>query len=133
MPSRLCRIAGQAARRICLARPDTIVHLCVPQGDFPAAKMIDGLAGVDPQRRKRLMEVLDIDPAWRMHTVSDGQRRRVQLMLGLLHPFQVQFPRAMRSCSACWLQPTQVLHAPGSWQSLCLQTRTCLHDICPLV
>ena len=59
------------------------------QGDFPAAKMIDGLAGVDPQRKARLLEVLDIDPRWRMHLVSDGQRRRVQLMLGLLHPFKV--------------------------------------------
>ena len=59
------------------------------QGDFPARRMIDSVAGVDPARRARLMQVLDIDPEWRMHRVSDGQRRRVQICLGLLHPFQV--------------------------------------------
>ena len=58
------------------------------QGDFPARRMIDSVAGVDPARRARLLQVLDIDPEWRMHRVSDGQRRRVQICLGLLHPFQ---------------------------------------------
>ena len=62
---------------------------CSVQGDFPAAKMVDGLHGVDPARKARLLEVLDVDPTWRMHLVSDGQRRRVQLLLGLLHPFKV--------------------------------------------
>lgn len=44
---------------------------------------------VDPARRARLIELLDIDLRWRMHKVSDGQRRRVQICMGLLHPFQV--------------------------------------------
>ncbi len=35
------------------------------------------------------MQVLDIDPNWRMHTVSEGQRRRVQICVGLLKPFKV--------------------------------------------
>ncbi|XP_038716941.1 ABC transporter I family member 19-like isoform X2 [Tripterygium wilfordii] len=30
-----------------------------------------------------------IGSAWRMHKVSDGQRRRVQICMGLLYPFQV--------------------------------------------
>jgi CCR4-NOT complex subunit CAF16 len=30
--------------------------------------------------------VLGVDEDWRMHRISDGQRRRVQLLLGLLHP-----------------------------------------------
>ncbi|KAL0050006.1 hypothetical protein WJX82_002636 [Trebouxia sp. C0006] len=59
------------------------------QGDFPASKMLNGFPGVDPVRRAKLMEVLDINPDWRMHTVSDGQRRRVQICLGLLKPFDV--------------------------------------------
>lgn len=59
------------------------------QGDFPASKMLNGLPGIDPARRAKLMEVLDINPDWRMHTVSDGQRRRVQICLGLLKPFDV--------------------------------------------
>ena len=44
---------------------------------------------VDERRRARLIELLDIDLRWRMHKVSDGQRRRVQICMGLLHPFQV--------------------------------------------
>lgn len=35
------------------------------------------------------MKVLDVNPEWRMHLVSDGQRRRVQLCVGLLRPFKV--------------------------------------------
>jgi CCR4-NOT complex subunit CAF16 len=40
--------------------------------------------GVDGARRDRLLAVLGVEPAWRMSRVSDGQRRRVQLLLGLL-------------------------------------------------
>lgn len=59
------------------------------QGDFSAEHMIFGVEGVDPVRREKLIELLDIDLQWRMHRVSDGQRRRVQICMGLLHPFQV--------------------------------------------
>lgn len=58
-------------------------------GDFPASRMIDSVQGVDPSRKERLIKVLDIDPTWRMHQVSDGQRRRVQICVGLLRPFKV--------------------------------------------
>jgi CCR4-NOT complex subunit CAF16 len=40
-------------------------------------------------RRDRLLAALAVDPAWRMSRVSDGQRRRVQLVLGLLEPARV--------------------------------------------
>ena len=33
--------------------------------------------------------MLDVDPCWRMHQVSDGQRRRVQICVGLLKLFKV--------------------------------------------
>lgn len=59
------------------------------QGDFSAEHMIYGVEGIDPARREKLIELLDIDLQWRMHKVSDGQRRRVQICMGLLHPFQV--------------------------------------------
>ena len=39
--------------------------------------------------REELIELLGIDPKWRMHQVSDGQRRRVQLFLGLMRPFDI--------------------------------------------
>jgi hypothetical protein len=50
---------------------------------------LSAVEGVDPVRRDKLIELLDIDLQWRMHKVSDGQRRRVQICMGLLHPFKV--------------------------------------------
>ena len=46
------------------------------------ARQID----VDLTRRARLIDVLGVDVQWHMHAVSDGQRRRVQLLLGLARP-----------------------------------------------
>lgn len=43
----------------------------------------------DPRRRRLLLDLLGIDPAWRMQRVSAGQRRRVQVLLGLLRPMAV--------------------------------------------
>ncbi|CAA7388293.1 unnamed protein product [Spirodela intermedia] len=59
------------------------------QMDISAEKMIFGVSGVDPQRRDELVKVLDIDLSWRMHKSSDGQRRRVQICMGLLRPYKV--------------------------------------------
>ncbi|XP_043692226.1 ABC transporter I family member 19 [Telopea speciosissima] len=59
------------------------------QGDFSAEHMIFGVDAIDPARREKLIELLDIDLQWRMHKVSDGQRRRVQICMGLLYPFEV--------------------------------------------
>lgn len=42
-----------------------------------------------PERTEILLNVLDIDVKWRMHQISDGQRRRVQLCMGLLHPWEL--------------------------------------------
>eukprot|EP00889_Picochlorum_renovo_P003145 jgi/Picre1/30175/NNA_005544.t1 len=58
-------------------------------GDIPARQMLHSMPDVDPKRLERLINVLDIDPEWRMHLVSDGQRRRVQIAMGLLKPFDV--------------------------------------------
>lgn len=43
----------------------------------------------DAARREQLLEVLAVERGWRMNRVSDGQRRRVQLLLGLLWPCRV--------------------------------------------
>mmetsp|Transcript_24234 Transcript_24234/g.65677 ORF Transcript_24234/g.65677 Transcript_24234/m.65677 type:complete len:674 (-) Transcript_24234:530-2551(-) len=40
-------------------------------------------------RLARLQEALDIDGEWRMNAVSDGQRRRIQILLKLLRPVDV--------------------------------------------
>jgi CCR4-NOT complex subunit CAF16 len=42
-----------------------------------------------PERRDILMRILEINPNWRMHMVSDGQRRRVQMFFGLLRPYKI--------------------------------------------
>lgn len=41
------------------------------------------------ERRDELVEILDIDLSWRMHAVSDGERRRVQLAMGLVRPWTI--------------------------------------------
>lgn len=41
------------------------------------------------QRQDELIDILDIDLSWRMHAVSDGERRRVQLAMGLIRPWRV--------------------------------------------
>ncbi|KAL9108950.1 MAG: hypothetical protein Q9227_006346 [Pyrenula ochraceoflavens] len=41
------------------------------------------------KRRDELVEILDIDLQWRMHAVSDGERRRVQLAMGLIRPWTI--------------------------------------------
>ena len=53
--------------------------------DFGAGEMLARASAPGPEgaaRREKLIEVLDIDPEWRMHRVSDGQRRRVQIAMG---------------------------------------------------
>ncbi|KAH8751720.1 P-loop containing nucleoside triphosphate hydrolase protein [Hyaloscypha finlandica] len=42
-----------------------------------------------PARKDELVHVLDIDLDWRMHAVSDGERRRVQLAMGLIRPWRI--------------------------------------------
>jgi CCR4-NOT complex subunit CAF16 len=57
--------------------------------DKPAGEMMEDLQNEFKSRRDELVQVLDINLNWRMHQVSDGERRRVQIMLGLLRPFDV--------------------------------------------
>ena len=54
--------------------------------DLTVDELLAARAGAEAARREELVRVLDIDRGWRMNRVSDGQRRRVQLMLGLLWP-----------------------------------------------
>lgn len=51
--------------------------------DISVAEILERRPGIDPGRRAAVLDMLDVDPAWRMHRVSDGQRRRVQLLLDL--------------------------------------------------
>lgn len=58
--------------------------------DIDVPTLLASVGGdVYPARRDELVEILDIDLRWRMHAVSDGERRRVQLAMGLLRPWKV--------------------------------------------
>jgi len=57
--------------------------------DIPVHKMMEKLQNSYPERRAELVHMLGIDLNWRMHQLSDGQRRRVQLLLGLIRPFKI--------------------------------------------
>ena len=59
--------------------------------DIRVADMMKKLQEEYIDRRNELVELLQIDLEWRMHQVSDGQRKRVQIMLGLLKPFKLLF------------------------------------------
>ena len=59
--------------------------------DLRVGDLVAGVRPVEPTRRDRLSALLGIDPDWHMHRVSDGQRRRVQILLGLIRPRQVLF------------------------------------------
>jgi CCR4-NOT complex subunit CAF16 len=62
---------------------------CPLQADIPVTGMMVKLQEEFPERRDELLQLLAIDPTWRMHQVSDGQRRRVQIFLGLIRPFKI--------------------------------------------
>ncbi|KAM7474348.1 hypothetical protein LguiB_021591 [Lonicera macranthoides] len=80
----LCYLGGEWRREVAFAGFEVAIQM-----DISAEKMICGVSGIDPQRRAELIKVLDVDLSWRMHKVSDGQRRRVQICMGLLKPFKV--------------------------------------------
>jgi CCR4-NOT complex subunit CAF16 len=80
----LCYLGGEWRRDVAFAGFEVAIQM-----DISAEKMLYGVAGIDPQRRAELIKVLDVDLSWRMHKVSDGQRRRVQICMGLLKPYKV--------------------------------------------
>jgi len=57
--------------------------------DISVAEVLAARSGIDPDRRARVLAALEVDPAWRMHRLSDGQRRRVQILLDLERTLKV--------------------------------------------
>ncbi|KAI3406840.2 CAF16 [Candida oxycetoniae] len=58
--------------------------------DIPVSLLLSSIGGeayVD--RRNLLVELLDIDPSWSMIDLSDGERRRVQIAMGLVKPWKL--------------------------------------------
>ncbi|KAI9294065.1 P-loop containing nucleoside triphosphate hydrolase protein [Neoconidiobolus thromboides FSU 785] len=84
-------------KRAFVDRPGGVTYLGIEWANNPATKLdievgylIKTCGGeLYPQRRDELIRLLDVDPNWHMHQVSDGERRRVQLVIGLLQPWEV--------------------------------------------
>ena len=64
-------------------------HSIAYQADIKVKDMMKKVQSENLERKKILTKVLGINPEWRMHLVSSGQRRRVRLFLGLLKPFKL--------------------------------------------
>jgi CCR4-NOT complex subunit CAF16 len=92
-------MVGDAAVRV-LGRPafsDTslVEDVAFIGGQFPfdvdlsVDEILRARANADAARLQRLVSLLAVERSWRMCRVSDGQRRRVQLLLSLLEPRQL--------------------------------------------
>jgi len=63
--------------------------ICPFTMDIAAREMMAQWQSEHPERRDELVRVLGINLDWRMHECSDGQRKKVRIMLKLLRPFQL--------------------------------------------
>jgi CCR4-NOT complex subunit CAF16 len=62
----------------------------VVRSDITVSAFLDSVGGYrHKERRDELLDILDVDLDWRMHQISDGERRRVQLCFGLMVPWKV--------------------------------------------
>jgi len=73
---------GDFARRTVAFAASNVAYEC----DIPVRDMQKKLQRENPERAAKLINLLGINLDWRMHQVSDGQRRRVQVFLSLLQP-----------------------------------------------
>ncbi|ABN64660.1 ATP-binding cassette transporter activity [Scheffersomyces stipitis CBS 6054] len=62
----------------------------VVKRDIPVNLLISSIGGESySERRDELLDILDIDPDWSMLRISDGERRRVQIAMGLVKPWKL--------------------------------------------
>ena len=62
----------------------------VVRGDIMVSDFLNSVGGYrHKERRDRLLDILDVDLDWHMHQISDGERRRVQLVMGLIGDWDV--------------------------------------------
>lgn len=65
-------------------------HMSIINRDIGVAELLNSIGMPHFQQRgDTLCEILDVDLSWRMFKLSDGQKRRVQLVMGLLKPWKV--------------------------------------------
>jgi CCR4-NOT complex subunit CAF16 len=63
--------------------------MCPYTMDCAASEMMQKWQEQHKERRDELVRVLGINLNWRMHECSDGQRKKVRIMIKLLRPFQL--------------------------------------------
>mmetsp|Transcript_11030 Transcript_11030/g.12787 ORF Transcript_11030/g.12787 Transcript_11030/m.12787 type:complete len:637 (-) Transcript_11030:508-2418(-) len=63
--------------------------ICPYTIDVAASQMFEKWQEQYVDRRDELVKILGIDLKWRMNECSDGQRKKVRIMIKLLRPFQV--------------------------------------------
>ena len=63
--------------------------ICPYTMDTAASEMMAKWQQDHRERRDELVRVLGINLNWRMHECSDGQRKKVRIMIKLLRPFQL--------------------------------------------
>jgi len=78
-------LSGQWARGLGLTDDVSVTQLLKSMKDDPRYTIDE----VHEARIQELLEILDINLNWRLHMVSDGQRRRVQILMALVKPFEV--------------------------------------------
>ncbi|SPO42084.1 related to ATP-binding cassette (ABC) transporter [Pseudozyma flocculosa] len=62
----------------------------VVRSDIVVSHFLNSVGGYrHKERRDRLLDILDVDLDWHMHAISDGERRRVQLCMGLMEPWDL--------------------------------------------
>ncbi|KAJ3206045.1 CCR4-NOT regulatory complex component, partial [Entophlyctis luteolus] len=65
-------------------------HNPIVRRDVPVSRLLKTLgAERNRERCSRLLDIMDVNVDWHMHEVSDGQRRRVQIVLGLMEPWDI--------------------------------------------
>ncbi|WWC63139.1 uncharacterized protein I303_105739 [Kwoniella dejecticola CBS 10117] len=92
--TRSCKILGQD---VFMNPPGGVVYLGtewstnpVVRSDIVVSHFLDSVGGYRHKvRRDRLLQILDVDLDWHMHQISDGERRRVQLCMGLMGEWDV--------------------------------------------
>jgi CCR4-NOT complex subunit CAF16 len=70
-------------------RPTGLSGVCPYTLDCAASEMMLKWQNENIERRDELVRVLGINLNWRMHECSDGQRKKVRIMIKLLRPFKL--------------------------------------------
>ena len=71
----------------------------VVRGDIVVSDFLNSVGGYRHKtRRDQLLDILDVDLDWHMHAISDGERRRVQLVMGLMGEWDVLLLDEVRPC-----------------------------------